>query len=110
MENTGTGAPFFVHLSCASLPTEPMMGNAVLIHRVLSPFPPRFRGGYHKAVAHAQKRHAETMKNDPSPALVPRAPSPLGRGWRSREAGEPGEGSFQAGGDEEYSEFSIPKS
>ena len=43
--------------------------------------------------------------NDPSPSLVPRAPSPQGRGWRSREAGEPGEGFFQgsrrqAGGSE----------
>jgi len=33
--------------------------------------------------------------NDPSPSLVPRAPSPQGRGWRSREAGEPGEGFFE---------------
>jgi N6-L-threonylcarbamoyladenine synthase len=36
--------------------------------------------------------------NDPSPALVPRAPSPQGRGWRSREAGEPGEGVSQGSG------------
>jgi len=43
--------------------------------------------------------------SDPSPALVPRAPSPRGREWRSREAGKPGEGFFQgsrqqAGGSE----------
>jgi hypothetical protein len=41
---------------------------------------------------HALPRNHE---NDPSPALVPRAPSPQGRGWRSLKAGKPGDGCRQ---------------
>jgi hypothetical protein len=65
---------------------------------------------YRTADAHATGWH-ENHENNPSPA-VPRTsgtlsqarglfykplPSPQGRGWRSREAGEPDEGFFKAG-------------